>query len=87
MIINDEDREKIEKLINILNRGWYCNGKEVTELYNRYVSPQKPVSSTSCSSCIRQRILKLKAFLAETIKREEEKAKENKDGNSKKDKG
>ena len=81
MMINDEDKEKIEKLINILNRGWYCNGKEVTDLYNKYVSPNKPVSSTSCSSCIRQRILKLKAVLAKEIKEEEEKAKE-KDGNT-----
>lgn len=81
MMINDEDKEKIEKLVNILNRGWYCNGKEVTDLYNKYVSPNKPVSSTSCSSCIRQRILKLKAVLAKEIKEEEEKAKE-KDGNT-----
>ena len=81
MMINDEDKEKIEKLINILNRGWYCNGKEVTDLYNKYVSPNKSVTSTSCSSCIRQRILKLKAVLAKEIKEEEEKAKE-KDGNT-----
>ena len=83
-MINDEDKEKIEKLVNILNRGWYCNGREVTDLYNKYVSPNKPVTSTSCSSCIRQRILKLKAVLAKEIKEEEEKKK---DGDNQEDKG
>ena len=78
MELTNEDKEKIEKLVSILNRGWYANSKEVTELYNKYIrSGQTPVSSTSCSSCIRQRVLKLKTFLAETIKKEEEK----KDGN------
>ena len=76
MELNQEDREKITKLCDILNRGWYANSKEVTDLYNKYIrSGQTPVSSTSCSSCIRQRVLKLKSFLAETIKKEEEKKK------------
>jgi hypothetical protein len=76
--LNEEDREKIEKLVSILNRGWYANSKEVTDLYNKYIRDgQTPVASTSCSSCIRQRVLKLKTFLTETIKKEEEK----KDGN------
>lgn len=74
--LNEEDREKITKLCDILNRGWYANSKEVTDLYNKYLrSGQTPVASTSCSSCIRQRVLKLKSFLAETIKKEEEKKK------------
>lgn len=76
MELTNEDREKIEKLVSILNRGWYANSKEVTDLYNKYLrSGQTPVASTSCSSCIRQRVLKLKTFLAETIKKEEEKKK------------
>lgn len=74
--LNEEDREKIEKLVSILNRGWYASSKEVTDLYNKYIrSGQTPVASTSCSSCIRQRVLKLKTFLTETIKKEEEKKK------------
>ena len=74
--LTNEDREKIEKLVSILNRGWYANSKEVTDLYNKYVRDgQTPVASTSCSSCIRQRVLKLKTFLTETIKKEEEKKK------------
>lgn len=74
--LNEEDKEKIEKLVSILNRGWYANSKEVTDLYNKYVRDgQTPVASTSCSSCIRQRVLKLKTFLTETIKKEEEKKK------------
>lgn len=79
MELNEEDREKIEKLVSILNRGWYANSKEVTDLYNKYIrSGQTPVASTSCSSCIRQRVLKLKTFL-ENNKKEEEKKEE--DGN------
>ena len=74
--LNEEDREKIEKLVSILNRGWYASSKEVTDLYNKYIrSGQTPVASTSCSSCIRQRVLKLKTFLTETIKKDEEKKK------------
>jgi hypothetical protein len=76
MELTNEDKEKIEKLVSILNRGWYANSKEVTDLYNKYIRDgQTPVASTSCSSCIRQRVLKLKTFLAETIKKEEEKKK------------
>jgi hypothetical protein len=76
MELTNEDKEKIEKLVSILNRGWYANSKEVTDLYNKYIrSGQTPVASTSCSSCIRQRVLKLKTFLTETIKKEEEKKK------------
>lgn len=79
MELNEEDREKIEKLVSILNRGWYASSKEVTDLYNKYIrSGQTPVASTSCSSCIRQRVLKLKTFL-ENNKKEEEKKEE--DGN------
>lgn len=78
MELNEEDRGKIEKLVSILNRGWYANSKEVTDLYNKYIrSGQTPVASTSCSSCIRQRVLKLKSFLENNKKEEEEK---NKDG-------
>ena len=74
--LTNEDREKITKLCDILNRGWYANSKEVTDLYNKYIRVgMSLVAPTSCSSCIRQRVLKLKTFLTETIKKKEEKKK------------
>lgn len=62
--LNKEDIEKIEKLIDIVNRNWHCNSKEVTDLYNKYIQyPKPPVQNTNCTSCIRRRLLELTKFL------------------------
>lgn len=54
MNFNKEDIEKIRKLEEILKRGFYADGKEVTDLHNRVLGTR--LSSTNCSSCIKQRI-------------------------------
>ena len=54
MNFNKEDIIKIRKLEEILKRGYYADGKEVTDLHNRVLGTR--LSSTNCSSCIKQRI-------------------------------
>ena len=56
-----EDIKLVEKFIQIKNKGYYCNGGEVTSVYNRILG--KNVPSTNCSSCIRQRINELETAL------------------------
>lgn len=70
MKFTDEDIEAIEKFYSILNRGRYCVSQEVTNTYNRVF--EKAVTNTSCSSCLRQRILALKQAL-DNYKKEQEK--------------
>lgn len=61
MNISQEDRELIRKFIEIRNRGYYCDGGQVTEVYNRVLN--KNLRPSNCSSCIRQRISELEAAL------------------------
>ena len=61
MKFTDEDVKKIEKFIEIRNKGYYASGSEVTDVYNRVL--EKRVSSTTCSSCLRQRISELETAL------------------------
>lgn len=49
-----EDIELIEKFIEIKKKGLYCDGRQVTEVYNRVFDSR--LTPTSCGSCIRQRI-------------------------------
>lgn len=53
-MINEEDKILIGKFKDILNRGHYANGRQVTECYNRVFS--KKLSPTNCSTCIKKRI-------------------------------
>ena len=75
MIISSEDLEKIDKFENIMNRGFYAAGTEVTDLYNK-IFDQK-LSYTNCSSCIRTRISKMavakKRYLEQLAQAEENK--------------
>ena len=75
MILTDEDIKTIDKFENIMNRGYYASGTEVTDLYNR-IFDQK-LSYTNCSSCIRTRISKMvtakRRYLEELEKAEENK--------------
>ena len=70
-----EDIELVEKFIDIRNRGFYADGKQLTDVYNRVLN--KRVNPTNCGSCIRQRVNELeealKRFkrLSESIKPEE----------------
>ena len=67
-----EDIEKIEKFIDIKNRGYYADGSQVTEVYNRVL--EKNVNVTNCGSCLRGRIQELEAALnhfKELTKRQE----------------
>lgn len=57
----DEDVKLVEQFVEVKNRGCYVNGQTVTEVYNRVL--EKSVASTSCGSCIRQRISELEVAL------------------------
>ena len=61
MKFTKEDIELIEKFIEIKNKGYYCDGKQLTEVYNRVLD--KRVNPTNCGSCIRQRINELEESL------------------------
>ena len=56
-MINEEDIIKIKKFIEIRNRGHFCSGQDVTDVYNRVLN--KNLRPSNCSSCIRQRINEL----------------------------
>lgn len=52
--INAEDLKLIRKFEDILCRGYYADGKQVTDLHNKVLGTR--LASTNCSSCIRSRI-------------------------------
>ena len=58
---NEEDIKLVEKFIEIKNKGFYCDGGQLTSVYNRVL--EKNVNSTNCGSCIRQRINELEVAL------------------------
>ena len=72
--ISSEDAEFIEFAFSLVNTSRYPSFTKVTEVYNRVYNKQ--LSSTSCGSCIRQRILELKNTLdklnEEILKEKEE---------------
>ena len=61
MKFTNEDIELIEKFIDIRNRGYYADGTQLTEVYNRVL--EKRVNPTNCGSCIRTRINELEEAL------------------------
>lgn len=61
MIWTDEDIKLVEKFIEIRNKGFYIDGGQLTEVYNRVLD--KRVNPTNCGSCIRQRINELEESL------------------------
>lgn len=71
----DEDIKLVEKFIDIKNKGFYADGKQVTDVYNRVLD--KRVGVTNCGSCIRGRINELEDALnrfkklSEALKQEE----------------
>lgn len=56
-MISNEDRELIRKFDSIRQKGYYCNSKQLQNVYNRVFNVS--MTPTSCSSCMRQRIQKL----------------------------
>ena len=69
----NEDIKFVEKAIEIRNKGFYLDGGQLTQVYNRVLD--KRVSPTNCGSCIRQRISELEGALNQ-FKRLSEKASE-----------
>ena len=57
MTISDENRSIIRKFENIMRRGLYASGEQVTQIYNSVLG--KNVRPTNCGSCIRSRITEL----------------------------
>lgn len=85
MIVNginwtDEDIKLVERFIEIKNKGYYADGKQLTDAYNRLLN--KNVNVTQCGSCLRQRVRELEGALehARELERQkaEKKAEENK---------
>lgn len=54
---NKEDIETVEKFIEIRNKGFYVDGTQLTQVYNRVL--EKNVNPTNCGSCLRQRVNEL----------------------------
>ena len=74
---SQEDIKLVEKFIEIKNKGYYVDGGQVTDVYNRVLD--KRVNVTNCGSCIRGRIQELQDALnrfKEICKRQEELAQE-----------
>lgn len=57
----DEDVRLVEKFIELKAHGYYCDGAQLTTVYNRVLN--KHVTPTNCGSCIRARITELEAAL------------------------
>lgn len=57
----NEDVELVERFIDIKNKGYYCDGGQLTTVYNRVL--EKKVPPTNCGSCMRQRISELETAL------------------------
>lgn len=57
MTLTQEDVEMVKGFQDILNRGKFASGKQVTDVYNRVFGTK--LAPTNCSSCIRHRIGKL----------------------------
>ena len=77
----NEDIVLVEKFIDIKNRGFYCDGTQLTTVYNRVL--EKNVPPTSCGSCMRARISELETALNQfkktlEVKEEEQPKKTNK---------
>ena len=66
MIVNgiewtDDDIKMVEKFIEIKNKGYYCDGAQLTQVYNRVL--EKNVNVTNCGSCLRGRVSELETAL------------------------
>lgn len=64
-----EDVKLVEKFIEIRNKGYYCDGGQLTQVYNRVLEKSAP--PTNCGSCMRQRIAELETSLTAFKKAQE----------------
>ena len=67
MEISSDDIRLVEQFHDILNRGYFCDSKQVSDEYNKLIRiPQglTPVNVTNCATCIRRRILELVDFVS-----------------------
>jgi hypothetical protein len=74
---NQEDIKLVEKFIEIKNKGYYCDGTQLTQVYNRVLG--KNVNVTNCGTCLRGRVSELEAALNQfkaMAKKQEELAQE-----------
>ena len=70
---NQEDIKLVEKFIEIKNKGYYCDGTQLTQVYNRVLG--KNVNVTNCGTCLRGRVSELEAalrYFKEMCKKQEE---------------
>lgn len=77
MVINgiewsEYDIMMVEKFIDIKNKGYYADGRQVTEYYNKLLN--KHVTPTNCGSCIRQRVGELENALNHAKELEKQRA-------------
>jgi hypothetical protein len=79
MKFTKEDIELIEKFIEIKRKGFYADGGQVTQVYNRVL--EKSVNPTNCGSCIRGRVQELEDALNnfKRLAKEQEEAEANND--------
>lgn len=66
-----EDINLVKKFIEIRSKGLYCDGKQVTEVYNRVLN--KNLRPTNCGQCIRTRINELEASMKRFVEQSESK--------------
>ena len=59
MTITNEDLKLIRRFQELKQKGFYCDAKQLQEVYNRVLN--KHVAPTTCGSCMRQRIAELVA--------------------------
>ena len=57
----DEDIKLVERLIEIKNRGYYADGKQVTDAYNRILHKNR--ATTNCGACLKQMVSELEGAL------------------------
>ena len=72
MIITDDDKKLIRKLIEIKNRGYYCSSDVLKNLYNRVFETNW--AGTSCSSCMRAKVTELEKALRQWEQQEAKEA-------------
>lgn len=53
--------KKVERFIEIKNHGYYCDSKEIANVYNEVL--EKHVAPSNCGSCNRARISELEGAL------------------------
>ena len=70
----DELIKKVEKFIELKNKGFYCDSVELQKVYNEVLGKQ--VAPSNCGSCNRQRITELENALNQFKASEAKKAQE-----------